>query len=94
MKLRSLQNLTSRDIFLQKYHVNVSDIIVHLAEFSVSIFKRLQKKKNTASSKSGSAYLWNFSQLKQIIHQLFRISLLNYAGLKAQFTKEMTEKLF
>lgn len=45
MKLRSLQNLTSRDIFLQKYRVNVSDIIVHLAEFSVSIFKRLQKKK-------------------------------------------------
>lgn len=41
LKLRSLRNLISREIFLQK----VSDIIVHLTEFSVNIFKLLKKKK-------------------------------------------------
>lgn len=48
LKLRSLQNLISRDIFLQK----VSDIIVHLTEFSVNIFKLLKKKKTHKNKKT------------------------------------------
>lgn len=58
LKLRILKNLISRNIFLQKYYVNVRDIVC-LAE--LSIFKLLKQtpttKKPQHLQKSGSANL-------------------------------------